>query len=101
MRFRLQVLNKIEESPWTRSWDHLHPLPKSILSRLRTQKSPIPVPAKDRIKQWNIVPGDRVCIRGDETGSIREVFGVNKYRNLVYLKGRYVRSIPKVSELLY
>ena len=90
--FRLNALRTIDESPWTRNWDHLAPVPKLSRASLKIQKISIPVPAKDRIRQWNIVPGDRIRIRGDKGGSIREVFGVNKYNNLVYFKASQVRT---------
>ena len=48
----------------------------------------------DRIKWWNIVPGDRVrIIRGPYKDSSRivEVLSVNKYRNLVMFKDLSVR----------
>ncbi len=48
------------------------------------------VKPKDRIKWWNVVPGDQVRVLGDKEGSIREVFRINKLSNRVYLK-RQVR----------
>ncbi|KAF8509438.1 hypothetical protein BU17DRAFT_56111 [Hysterangium stoloniferum] len=44
------------------------------------------VDVKDRIKQWNIIPGDIIRTRGG-SDHLQEVFGVNKFKNLVYLKG--------------
>jgi len=41
---------------------------------------------KDRIKYWNIVPGDQVRISGEETKTIYEVMSINKLRNQVRLK---------------
>ncbi|KAI0091957.1 hypothetical protein BDY19DRAFT_884629 [Irpex rosettiformis] len=46
--------------------------------------SPKDVKPKDRIKWWNIVPGDQVRIRGED--ELREVQAVNKLRNMVYLR---------------
>ncbi|KAF8579052.1 hypothetical protein K439DRAFT_1648585 [Ramaria rubella] len=87
----LHLLRNIEESPWTRNWDHLLPLHWGIYKkRTKIEKNiPAPVPVKDRIRQWNIVPGDRIRVHGDGEGSIREVFGINRVRNLVYLKTRH------------
>lgn len=44
------------------------------------------VKPKDRIKWWNIVPGDQIRIRGDKEGALREVQSVNKITNMVYLR---------------
>ena len=41
---------------------------------------------KDRIKWWNVVPGDQVRILADKSSPVREVLGVNKVTNRVYLK---------------
>ena len=41
---------------------------------------------KDRIKYWNIVPGDQVRIRGEQGKSIYEVMSINKLSNQVRLK---------------
>ena len=49
-----------------------------------TDPAPKDVKPKDRIKWWNIVPGDQVRIRGEE--ELREVQAVNKLRNMVYLR---------------
>ena len=97
MRIRPQVFSKIEESPWTYNWHHLVPISHSYLSRLKKQNNTLPIRPKDRIKQWNIVPGDRVRVRGEEAGSIRQVFGINRYNNFVYLKGLHVRAIHDFS----
>jgi len=45
------------------------------------------VRVKDRIKFWNVVPGDRIRIRGDSRNTIHEVLSINKFTNRVYLKG--------------
>jgi hypothetical protein len=42
---------------------------------------------QDRIKYWNIVPGDRVRITGDKGDQVLEVAKINKLSNRVYLKG--------------
>jgi hypothetical protein len=50
-------------SPITRSFRHLIPGPRAPAWRSRLmRKEPTPVPAKDRIRQWNIVPGDKVRV---------------------------------------
>lgn len=52
------------------------------------------VPVKDRIKYWNIVPGDQIRLLGrrrggrrDENEVLHEVVAVNKFRNRVYVRG--------------
>ena len=44
------------------------------------------VKQQDRIKYWNIVPGDFVRLRGDSKGVVHEVHRVNKLSNRVILK---------------
>lgn len=44
------------------------------------------VKPKDRIKYWNIVPGDQIRIRGDPLKTVHEVHQVNKLFNRVLLK---------------
>ena len=44
------------------------------------------VKPKDRIKYWNLVPGDQVRIRGEESKTIYEVMSINKLSNQVRLK---------------
>lgn len=40
----------------------------------------------DRIKYWNIVPGDTIADRNDPSKQLREVLGINKLSNKVFLK---------------
>ena len=72
------------KSPWTRDFRHLEPIPRHWYGRLRERGQD--VPPKDRIKFWNIVPGDKIRIRGDQASKIHEVFEINKLKNLVFLK---------------
>ncbi|GJE84695.1 hypothetical protein PsYK624_007710 [Phanerochaete sordida] len=44
------------------------------------------VKPKDRIKWWNIVPGDEVRLRGDPEGMVRQVSSVNRFTNRVFLR---------------
>jgi hypothetical protein len=83
-----QVRNAITSNPWTKDFRHLEPFPLSYLKRF-SFKDMIIKAAKpqDRIKYWNIVPGDRVKIKGDEGGQVLEVAKINKLSNRVYLKG--------------
>jgi len=94
---QLSVISKIQRYPWTKSFLHLSELPRS--ERKAVYKDPKSrgkydgiVAVKDRIKQWNIIPGDLVRIKG-EGNKLREVFGVNKFKNLVYIKTSLVRVL--------
>lgn len=77
-------------SVWTRSLRHVDAvLPRSWSKRVSFDDPRIKdVKPKDRIKWWNIVPGDQVRVRGDPHGTLREVQLVNKLSNMVYLKRR-------------
>ncbi|KAG1773903.1 hypothetical protein EDD22DRAFT_976011 [Suillus occidentalis] len=85
---RIQVQRATTVSPWTRDFRHLLPVPKHFQNR-QTWFDPITkaVRVKDRIKYWNVVPGDQICIRGDTRKIIHEVLSINKFTNRVYLKG--------------
>ncbi|KZV79656.1 hypothetical protein EXIGLDRAFT_460884, partial [Exidia glandulosa HHB12029] len=73
-------------SPVTRNTNHM--LHKSSHNTKLDHAVSIPIPPpKDRIKWWNIVPGDKVRIRGDKTSTLQEVYSVNKIANHVFLRG--------------
>ncbi|KZS97569.1 hypothetical protein SISNIDRAFT_449089 [Sistotremastrum niveocremeum HHB9708] len=67
---------------------HMQPVPKHLTHtrKLGIQKFKLSA-TKDRIKWWNIVPGDFIRVRGKEDEGIKEVMAVNKWKNWVYLKG--------------
>ncbi|OJT10480.1 hypothetical protein TRAPUB_12918 [Trametes pubescens] len=73
---------------FTRNFRHLLPVPRFLVRGpfLPGQSRPKDTKPKDRIKHWNIVPGDFVRLRGDTKGAIHEVFRVNKISNRVLLK---------------
>ncbi|THH33723.1 hypothetical protein EUX98_g436 [Antrodiella citrinella] len=85
---RFQALRAATIAPWTKDLRHVKaivPRPWSIPlngagPRVKSVKP------KDRIKWWNIVPGDQVRLRGDPESAIHEVRRVNKLTNRVYLK---------------
>ena len=81
---------------YTRDFRHLLPVPRYLIRapRLPGQTAPKDTEPKDRIKFWNIVPGDFVRLRGDTSGSVHEVQKVNKLSNRVILK----REDNKVSK---
>ncbi|GJJ07776.1 hypothetical protein Clacol_001981 [Clathrus columnatus] len=106
--YQITFFGKISQEPWTKDWVHLRDVSKGEKTQLKRRpdyKAGIfkgLVPVKDRIKQWNVIPGDLVRVRG-EGDTIQEVFGINKFKNLVYLKGHTgtnptsaTRNIPSI-----
>lgn len=93
---RFQLLKATTRSPWTRDFRHLLPVPKHFAIKQSFYDPGIKaVRVKDRIKFWNVVPGDRIRIRGDSRNTIHEVLSINKFTNRVYLKGTIrVRFTP-------
>jgi hypothetical protein len=83
-----QVRAAVTSNPWTKDFRHLEAFPTSYLKRY-SFKDMLVKAAKpqDRIKYWNIVPGDRVRITGDKGDQVLEVAKINKLSNRVYLKG--------------
>ena len=72
----------------TTNFRHLLPVAKPRVDfKNPLDKSPDPVKPKDRIKWWNIVPGDQVRVMAEENAKIREVKGVNKFSNRVFIEG--------------
>jgi len=85
---KAQAFSATTTSPWTQNFLHLRPIPRHWVRR-RTVHDPYlkAVAPQQRIKYWNIVPGDRVRIRGDSEGTIQEVLSINRLTNRVFLKG--------------
>ncbi|PIL36731.1 hypothetical protein GSI_00420 [Ganoderma sinense ZZ0214-1] len=71
-----------------RNFRHLLPVPRFMVRGpfLPGQSVPKDTKPKDRIKYWNIVPGDFIKIRGETNGPVHEVHRVNKLSNRVILK---------------
>ncbi|KAJ7162576.1 hypothetical protein C8R43DRAFT_990768 [Mycena crocata] len=76
--------------PWTTNLNHMRALPRKL--RLNKQRDAFDPHAsdkrhfpKDRIKFWNVVPGDRVRIRGRYGNRLREVFKIRRLENIVEL----------------
>lgn len=42
---------------------------------------------RDRIKYWNVVPGDQIRLIGDRTNTLHEVLSINRISNRVFVKG--------------
>jgi hypothetical protein len=65
----------------------MEPIPRHWYGRIHPQLrvGMHAVAPKDRIKFWNIVPGDNIRLRGDSSSKIREVVKINKLDNSVYV----------------
>ena len=90
----------------TTNFRHLLPANKNILKigRGNPARQPKVSATKDRIKWWNIVPGDQVRVMAHNDEVIRDVAAINKFSNRVFLKrtekvrGQLV-SLPDSNEL--
>ncbi|RDX53093.1 hypothetical protein K466DRAFT_492051 [Polyporus arcularius HHB13444] len=73
---------------FTRNFRHLLPVPRFLVRGpfMHGQSKPKDTKPKDRIKFWNIVPGDFVKLRNDSKGTVHEVHKINKLSNRVILK---------------
>ncbi|KAG5654677.1 hypothetical protein H0H81_009926 [Sphagnurus paluster] len=60
------------------------PIPKKYSIRDPVIKSVRP---KDRIKYWNVVPGDQIRLLGDKKNTLHEVLSINRFSNRVFVKG--------------
>jgi hypothetical protein len=85
---RRTALNATTKNPALCNFNHLRSIPRAWLIR-RSQIDPKlkSVRAADRIKFWNVVPGDQIRLRGDKDGTIHEVLSINRLSNRVFLKG--------------
>jgi len=85
---RRTALNATTKNPALCNFNHLRSIPRAWLIR-RSKHDPKlkSVRATDRIKLWNIVPGDQIRLRGDEDSKIHEVLSINRLSNRVFLKG--------------
>ena len=96
-----QIRGAVTSNPWTKDFRHLQPFPLSHLKRYSFKDILVKAAKpKDRIKYWNIVPGDRVRILGDKEGKVLEVAKINKISNRIYLKGATVKVCSPFSFLL-
>jgi len=101
---RNEVFQAWTTNPYTKSFRHLLPYNRHWERRM-TFRDPIIKSAKpkDRIKYWNLVPGDQVRIRGEESKTIYEVMSINKLSNQIRLKvpSSVSRSYRLYSFILY
>lgn len=90
---RLQLVRGATTSPWTTNFRHMLPFPKKWMKRV-TFRDPVikSVRPGDRIKYWNVVPGDQIRLLGDKTNTLHEVLSINKVSNRVFVKGAVVSS---------
>lgn len=87
-KFLRSKLNEGTRVPWTTNFNHLRRVPRHLkLSKDHDPFDPkvlqlthIP---KDRIKFWNIVPGDFVRLRGRYGNKLREVYKIRRLENIV------------------
>ncbi|KAI0317744.1 hypothetical protein OF83DRAFT_1058118 [Amylostereum chailletii] len=83
-----QIRNAAMSFPFTRDFNHLKNFPRHWLKRFSFSDPNVKASKpKDRIKYWNIVPGDQVRVVGDAQDKILEVSKINRITNRVYLKG--------------
>ncbi|KAL4241345.1 hypothetical protein ABKN59_000165 [Abortiporus biennis] len=88
---RHQLMNIATASTWTRDLRHV----TTSIPRFWAQRGVVfsdprfkSSKPKDRIKWWNIVPGDQIRLLGDPEGTIHEVQRVNKLTNRVLVKAQ-------------
>ncbi|OSX60465.1 hypothetical protein POSPLADRAFT_1147674 [Postia placenta MAD-698-R-SB12] len=93
---RAQVRDAWTSIGFTRDFRHLQPVPRWWTQRQGwfEPKTHVVKP-KDRIKYWNIVPGDQVRLRGDPTGTVYEVNMINRLSNRVMLKTEQDKVRPE------
>ncbi|KAJ6627476.1 hypothetical protein B0H10DRAFT_1994742 [Mycena sp. CBHHK59/15] len=77
-------------SPWTTNFHHLRRIPRHLRSGSKgmsdafnpDKKDKMDFP-KNRIKFWNVVPGDMVRIRGRYGNTLRQVYRIRRLENIV------------------
>lgn len=84
---KAEVFGAWTTSPYTRSFRHLLAYNRHWDRRYTFRDPQVKsVKQKDRIKFWNIVPGDQVRVKGETEQSIYEVLSINRLSNFVRLK---------------
>ncbi|KAK0242333.1 hypothetical protein EDD85DRAFT_285406 [Armillaria nabsnona] len=84
-----EVIKATTNNPWTTNFRHLMQVDRSWLKRKAAeadQRKAKVVHSANRIKYWNIVPGDQIRIRGDRSDTLHSVHAINKLSNQVFLK---------------
>ncbi|KAF9534990.1 hypothetical protein CPB83DRAFT_780995 [Crepidotus variabilis] len=84
---RKAAIGATTKNPATTNFNHLKSFPRAWLIRRSKYDSKLKsVRPTDRIKWWNIVPGDQIRLRGDSDGKLHEVLSINRLSNRVFLK---------------
>jgi hypothetical protein len=84
---RSQVFRATTTNPHTKDFTHLLPFPRHWAKRTSHKDPHVnTVKPHERIKYWNIVPGDKIGLLGDRANTVHEVLSVNKLSNRVFLK---------------
>jgi len=85
---RRQLLGATTTKPWTTDFRHLLSIPKKWMKRTSIRDPLIKsVRPRDRIKYWNVVPGDQIRLLGDKKNTLHEVLSINRISNRVFVKG--------------
>ncbi|KAJ7781610.1 hypothetical protein B0H16DRAFT_1359257 [Mycena metata] len=97
--------NKLIEGtrlPWTTNFNHMRRVPRHFAANAKhefdsldpTKKLSTQIP-RNRIKFWNIVPGDRVRVRGRHGNHLREVWKIRRLENIVeFVRGNEATGDP-------
>ncbi|KAF6762819.1 hypothetical protein DFP72DRAFT_877023 [Ephemerocybe angulata] len=85
---RRTAIDATTTSPYLTNLNHLLTVPRAWLKRRSIYDPKLKsVRTKDRIRFWNIVPGDQIRLRGDKSNTLHEVLSVNRLSNRVFVKG--------------
>lgn len=84
---RNEIREVFSKRQTTTHFRHLLPARKADVKKKNSIDEIPPIAkTKDRIKWWNIIPGDLVRVEGDNHSPVREVKGINKLTNEVFLE---------------
>ncbi|KAL0949189.1 hypothetical protein HGRIS_009267 [Hohenbuehelia grisea] len=86
---RRELINAATTSPWTKDFRHLQSIPRHWFRRSNIRGDAVlkSVRPADRIKWWNIVPGDQIRVLGEKDTGLREVLSINRISNRVFVRG--------------
>jgi len=104
---RRTAISATTKSPSVTNFNHVRSFPRAWLVRHSKHDPRLKsVRPQDRIKYWNIVPGDQIRLRGDAEDNVHEVLSVNRISNRVFVKGAaqvcraYAQQLKRVTEHL-
>ncbi|EAU84311.1 hypothetical protein CC1G_01307 [Coprinopsis cinerea okayama7 len=96
---RRAAIDATTTSPYLTNFNHLLPIPKAWRHRRSLQDPKLKsVRTRDRIRCWNIVPGDQIRLRGDKSNTLHEVLSINRLSNRVFVKGAVNTSDSDVTK---